>query len=240
MVVPQSKPSRTGKIPGALDRDFSPEGAAKRSGNGNLDESSALTSLKELIATGDHRLDPILAIIADTARQLTGASGAALAMWKEGAMVCRSRSGETAPALGARLSSDTGISGECLRTGKVQHCIDTENDPIVDVEVCRAIGLRSIAVLPIQGWRGINGILEVFSTRPGAFSEAHIALLQQLAALAERARAAQPHGASPAVPKSLSSTEKPQFRDCCRLRIGLGIWHWHLSIAARDPLSWVE
>ncbi len=208
--MPQSKPSRTGKIPGALDRDFSPEGAAKRSGNGNLDESSALTSLKELIATGDHRLDPILAIIADTARQLTGASGAALAMWKEGAMVCRSRSGETAPALGAQLSSDTGISGECLRTGNVQHCIDTENDPIVDVEVCRAIGLRSIAVLPIQGWRGINGILEVFSTRPGAFSEAHIALLQQLAALAERARAAQPHGASPAVPKSLSSTEKPQ------------------------------
>ena len=212
MVVPQSKPLRTGKILGTFERDFIPQSASNRSGNGtgNLDESTALTSLKELIATGDHRLDPILATIADTARQLTGASGAALAMWKEGAMVCRSRSGETAPALGARLSADTGISGECLRTGKVQHCTDTENDPLVDVEVCRAIGLRSIAVLPIQGWRGINGILEVFSTRPGAFSEAHIALLQQLAVMAERARAAQPHGASPAVPKPLSTTEKPQ------------------------------
>ena len=213
MVVPQSKPLRAGKILSAFDRDFSAEaGSSPRSGSGagNLDESTALSSLKELIATGDHRLDPILANIAHTARQVTGASGAALAMWKEGAMVCRSRSGETAPALGARLSADTGISGECLRTGKMQHCTDTENDPLVDVEVCRSLGLRSIAVLPIQGWRGINGILEVFSTRPAAFSETHIAMLQQLAALAERARAAQPHGASPAAPRSLSATEKPQ------------------------------
>ncbi|MGA8067467.1 MAG: GAF domain-containing protein, partial [Terriglobales bacterium] len=104
--------------------------------------------MRNLIATGDHRLDTILGTITDAARQLTGASGAALAMWKDGAMVCRARSGETAPALGARLSAETGISGECLRTGKLQHCLDTENDPLVDVEVCRSLGLRSIAVLP--------------------------------------------------------------------------------------------
>jgi protein TonB len=75
--------------------------------------------------------------------------------------------------------------------------VDTENSPLVDVEVCRSLGLRSIAVIPIQGWRGINGILEVFATVPGAFSEHDLALLDQLAALAERARATQPHGASP-------------------------------------------
>jgi TonB family protein len=178
--------------------------------SGNLDESTALSSLKEMIAAGDHRLDPMLATITDAAQQLTGASGAALAMWKDGAMVCRARSGDTAPALGARLSAETGICGECLRSGKIQHCIDTENDPLVDAEVCRYLGLRSIAVLPIQGWRGINGILEVFSTSPAAFSEQHIALLQQLAALAERARAAQPHGASSVAPKSSSAMEKPQ------------------------------
>ncbi|MBZ5663761.1 MAG: TonB family protein [Acidobacteriia bacterium] len=169
-----------------------------------------MSSLKDLIAAGDQRLDPMLATIADAARQLTGASGAALAMWKEGAMVCRARSGDTAPPLGARLSVDTGISGECLRTGKVHHCADTENDPFVDVEVCRTLGLRSIAVLPIQGWRGINGILEVFSTRPAAFSEQHIATLQQLAALAERARATQPHGASALPPRTVPALDSRQ------------------------------
>ena len=165
-----------------------------------FDESAALSPLKELIAAGGHRLDPILATITDAARQLTGASGAALVMWKEGAMVCRARSGDTAPALGAQLGAETGISGECLRTGKIQHCADTENDPLVDVEVCRSLGLRSIAVLPIQGRREINGILEAFSTQPAAFSKQHLALLQQLAELAERARASQPHGASSAAP----------------------------------------
>ncbi len=212
MVVPQSKPFRSGKILSALGRDVLPETSSSRSGNrsGDLDQSAALSSLRELIAAGDHRLDPLLETITDAARQLTGASGAALAMWKDGAMVCRARSGDTAPALGARLNAERGISGECLRSGNLQHCTDSENDPLVDVEVCRSLGLRSIAVLPIQGWRGINGILEVFSTTPAAFSEAHITLLQQLAALAERARASQPHGASSDAPKLLSAGEKPQ------------------------------
>jgi TonB family protein len=212
VVVPQSKPFGPGKILNALDRDALPEASSSRSGNlfGKLYEGAALSALKEMIAAGDHRLDPMLATITDAAQQLTGASGAALAMWKDGAMVCRARSGETAPALGARLTAEAGICGECLRSGESQHCMDTENDPRVDVEVCRCIGLRSIAVLPIQGWRGVNGILEVFSTRPGAFSEAHVALLQQLAALAERARALQPHSASSAAPKVSSAGEKPQ------------------------------
>jgi TonB family protein len=216
VVVPQSKPFRSGKIvnANAIDRDALSETSSSgvSSGNisGNLDESTALSSLKELIAAGDHRLDPMLATITDAARQLTGASGAALAMWKDGAMICRARSGDTAPALGARLSAATGISGECLRSGKIQHCTDTENDPLVDVEVCRSLGLRSIAVLPIQGWRGVNGILEVFSTKPAAFTEQSLAFLQQLAALAERARASQPHDASSAARKPPPAIERPQ------------------------------
>ncbi len=196
----------------ALDRDSLPETSASRSGilSGNLDENTALSSLKELIAAGDHRLDALLGTITDAARQLTGASGAALAMWKDGAMVCRARSGETAPALGAQLNAEAGISGECLRSGKIQHCTDAASDPLVDVEVCGSLGLRSIVALPIQGWRGVNGILEVFSTRPAAFSEAQIVLLQQLAVLAERARASRPHDASPVAPKLSSATEKPR------------------------------
>ncbi len=212
MVVPPSKPSGSGRLLGALGRDSLPETSASRSGkpSGDLDPSTALSSLKQLIAMGDHRLDPLLGTITDAARQLTGASGAALAMWRDGAMVCRARSGDPAPALGTRLNAESGISGECLRSGKIQHCADTENDPRVDAEVCRSLGLRSIAVLPIQGWRGVNGILEVFSTGPGTFNEAHIALLQQLAALAERARASKPQGASSAAPKLSSVMEKPQ------------------------------
>jgi TonB family protein len=211
VVAPQSKPFSEKKARPS-DRDPSQE---RRVGGGfdnlsGIDPNASLSSVKDLIAAGERRLEPILGTITDVAWRLTGASGAALAMWKEGAMVCRARSGSTAPALGAQLSADTGISGACLRSGKIQHCVDTENNPLVDAEVCRSLGLRSIAVLPIQGWRGVNGILEVFSTAPGAFTDEHIDLLIQLAALAERARASQPHGASPAAPKRPAATEKTQ------------------------------
>jgi len=179
--------------------------------DGDPDEPQVLSTLRELVAAGEHRLEPILAAIADAAMLLTGATGVALAMWKDGAMVCRARSGETAPPLGARLSADTGISGECLRTGKTQHCVDTEKNRLVDREVCRTLGLRSIAVLPIQGERGNNGILEAFSTEPGAFTAHHLAVLEHLAGLAERARAAKPVGASPVAAPTVvkAPLEKP-------------------------------
>ena len=194
MVVPQSKWSlRQGT------HESFPSDRLSESATGQpypVDESAILQNLKDLAVTGGHNLDAILRAVTEVAQKQTGASGAAVAMWKNGEMICRARSGNIAPPLGARLSSNTGISGECLRTGQRQHCPDTENNPLVDVEVCRSLGLRSIAVLPIQGWRGINGILEVFSTEPRAFSEGHLAFLQQLSAVAERARTFQPQGAT--------------------------------------------
>jgi TonB family protein len=187
--------------------DFGKETTAFQSAN--REEMMLLASLKDLISSGEHRLDAMLAAIASAARRLTGASGSAIAMWKDGVMVCRARSGETAPALGAELNAETGISGECLRTGAVQHCPDTEKNPLVNVEVCRGLGLRSMVVLPIRGWHAINGILEVFGTEPAAFSEHQVALLVQLAALAERARTLQPHGASQVVPKDPDEKHLP-------------------------------
>ena len=206
MAVPPSEPVPSKKIPSHAGRNFAKDATALPSAN--REELIVLASLKDLISSGEHRLDPVLAAIASAARRLTSASGAAIAMWKDGVMVCRARSGETAPALGAELNAEAGISGECLRTGEVQHCPNTETNSLVNVEVCRTLGLRSMVVLPIHGWRGINGILEVFGTEPGAFSEHQIALLAELAALAERARALQPQGASQYVAKR--PEEKPQ------------------------------
>jgi TonB family protein len=213
VAVPQSKPIRSGKIPAELDRHPYPEwsSSAPAELSEHPDEENILSSLKEFIA-GEQSLDLILGTITDVARQLTGASGAALAMWKDGAMVCRARTGDLAPVLGAHLNAKTGISGECLRTGKMQHCADTENNPLVDLEVCRSLGLRSIAVLPIRGGRAINGILEVFSTRPAVFTEQHIVLLQKLATLAERARTSQLESAPSAAPPLRSELQKTQSR----------------------------
>lgn len=154
----------------------------------DLDSESVFAALQLAIARSSAERDVILAAIAEAAQALTDASGAALAIQCDGAIICRARSGDTAPALGARLSVDSGISGECLRTGQVLRCDDTEKDILVDPEVCRLLGLRSIAVVPLRGRRGPTGILEVFSTRACAFADEHVSYLARLAGLAEAAQ----------------------------------------------------
>jgi len=123
----------------------------------------------------------------ELARFLTGAEGVALALRTKGSMVCRARTGDPAPELGAPVNADSGISGECLRTGSVLICNDTANDPRVDPEVCRLLGMRSIAVAPVHSRAGVVGILEGFSTRPHAFGEEQMSSLSGLAAIAQAA-----------------------------------------------------
>jgi len=149
------------------------------------DSELILTRLREQIATGTQDPDVLLGAIAVAAQAMTDATGAALGIRRDGTVACVGRSGETAPVLGAKLSEMSGISGECLRSGRSQRCHDTENDPRVDTEVCRDLGLRSIAAVPIRSRLEAVGILEVFSTSAHAFTEEHLNQLSSLAELAD-------------------------------------------------------
>ncbi len=139
--------------------------------------------LREQMGTDDLDLDAFLDQIVKHARALTGSNGAAVALRHGTVVLCRARCGETSPSLGAQLDADFGISGECLRTGKALRCEDSERDLRLDPEVCRQLGLRSIAVVPIFESTTVAGILEVFASQPHAFDDRHLEILQQLAEL---------------------------------------------------------
>jgi protein TonB len=66
-------------------------------------------------------------------------------------------------------------------------CDDASRDFHVDAEVCRQLGLQSIAVVPLRGQFGRVGVLEVFSTESYAFNEEKMEILGRLAGLAEAA-----------------------------------------------------
>jgi len=172
-----------------------------------LDAGAIFSALRDAIGSGTSDIDVVLGAIAEAAQALTVASGTALAMQRDGQVVCLGRSGDTAPELGARLSIDSGISGECLRTGRTLRCDDTQKDYRADREVCRKMGLRSIAAVPLRGRHGVVGILEAFSTRPGAFAEEHMNYLARLAELAETAHAR--HGTAQVSVASVAS-ETPE------------------------------
>ena len=152
------------------------------------DDYLLIDRLREDASAGRMDLSSILSEATHAARYFTDATGAALALWSQGVVICRARSGDTAPPLGAKLDVDAGISGECLRTGRSQRCHDSLADPRVNAEVCEELGIRSLAAVPLRGGQGVIGILEVFSDKQNAFSDAHITLLKKLAKIAATGR----------------------------------------------------
>jgi TonB family protein len=146
-----------------------------------LSPAEDMAVLREQMGRDDLDLDAFLDQIVKHARALTGSNGAAIALRQGTVILCRARSGETSPSLGTQLDADFGISGECLRTGRALRCEDSERDLRLDPEVCRQLGLRSIAVVPIFESTTVAGILEVFASQPRAFDDRHLEILQQLA-----------------------------------------------------------
>jgi hypothetical protein len=141
---------------------------------------------REIREIGDD-VDIVLQLVTDRALTLTGATGAALAFLTDDKMICRARAGEPAPPLGTPVNVRDGLSGECVRTDLLVSCQDTENDPRVDPELCRALGIGSMMAAPIVSYLRVVGLLEVFSPHPHGFAKVHEAVLDRLVEIIPKA-----------------------------------------------------
>jgi transcriptional regulator with GAF, ATPase, and Fis domain len=128
-------------------------------------------------------LEPALGVITERAQVLTGATGAAIALRKGNEVICRARAGRTAPDLGVRLQTGSGVSAECLRSGEVVLCNDAEASPHVDRLSCHRLGVRSILAAPLRQFQNTLGIFEVLSAAPNAFNHQDVATMQLLSSM---------------------------------------------------------
>jgi putative methionine-R-sulfoxide reductase with GAF domain len=128
-------------------------------------------------------LEPAISAITDRAQHLTGATGAAIGLRRGDEIVCRARVGRTAPDLGVRLQTDTGISAECVRTGETMICHDAERSTQVDPASCQRLGVRSILASPLRHHRRTLGVFEVLSSSPSAFDQGDVATMQLLSSV---------------------------------------------------------
>ena len=135
------------------------------------------------INPGEMDLEPGISIIAERAQALTGATGAAIALRRGNEIVCRARTGRTAPDIGVRLQTDIGLSAECVRTGEVLLCHDAEANSRVDQASCRHLGVRSVLVAPLRHFRRTLGVFEVLSSTPNAFDHEDVATMQFLSGM---------------------------------------------------------
>lgn len=171
----------------------------------NPNSQDAVTASLAEMAQRD--LDAALQLLADRAQYITGATGAAIALRRDGRndMLCRASTGPNAPELGALLSTEFGLSGESVRTKQLLRCDDAERDARVNREVCRKQGIASVVVMPVVNDDEVMGVFELFSGRANAFGERDVAAVQRLSEMVETAvRLAQ---ATVTLPEKLKKTE---------------------------------
>jgi periplasmic protein TonB len=131
-------------------------------------------------------LDSALALIVERAAELTGSTGAALAIGPPENMVCRATLGD-APEVGTVINPDSKLTSECIRTRNTVHVVDTDTDPRVDPFVCRDLNMRSAVLAPAfpnKSDKNFTVVLEMFSSRAKNFSAESIRKLEQLAEVA--------------------------------------------------------
>lgn len=159
--------------------------------------AAAQPPISVVVPTGGHSLaemaqrdlDAALQLLADRAQYITGASGAAIALRRDGRndMLCRASTGSNAPELGALLSAEFGLSGESVRTRQLLRCDDAERDARVNREVCRQLGIASVVVMPVVNDDQVLGVFELFSGKAHAFGERDLSAVQRLSEMVETA-----------------------------------------------------
>src|SRR6476646_4430731 len=158
-----------------------------------------------------------LAVVAQRAQAFTNASGVAIALSEGNAdeIVCRARSGASAPEVGAALRVEGSFTGLCIQTGKELRCDDCETDTRVDTAAIRALGIRSMVVTPIREENRVVGVLAAFAPTPHAFTITHVAVLKtmgdQIAALLQKERRAREENPQAEAPRPAAPviTAKP-------------------------------
>lgn len=148
---------------------------------------TALVAVKREVEALGTDLDSALRLIALRAQTFTRAESGAVALSEGEDMVCRANSGPSAPPPGAHFKSGSGFSGECVRARAALRCDDSETDPRVDRESCRALGIRSMIAAPILWDVSVIGLIEVFSSEAQAFASEAELVLSRLAEITAQA-----------------------------------------------------
>src|SRR5579864_3795 len=151
-------------------------------------ENGVAETAQRQATSAESSVDDLLASAIERAILLTRAHGAAIALHDRSGFVCRAVAGEITPLAGSQVDAQSGLTGACLRSGRLIRCNNADSDPLVDRESCRSLGISSIIAAPIVNASRVIGLIEVFSRRSEAFDTSDCFAIERLAgALADSA-----------------------------------------------------
>lgn len=141
---------------------------------------ACVCAAQQEIALADPSPEVIWRIVAERARQVTGAEGAIVEMAEGGELVCCAKAGELGPPVAHRQGVASTFSSLAVRRDEVVACDDTLDDARPESVAWRLAGVRSLVSVPLTHQYNAIGVLTVLSVRPRAFEPNDSGVLQLL------------------------------------------------------------
>ena len=168
-------------------REDCPDGAGRVAlgPRAEVDAAARLTAAQHVTEVGLLPLDPDQALreVLERVRAGLRASAATILLVEDGTedLVARASAGlEHLVAAGVRIPMGGGIAGRVAATRQPALVADIAMERVAN-PLLLASGVRSMAAVPLTAAGAVIGVLHVTSTRPGAFAEEDLSLLQLLA-----------------------------------------------------------
>jgi diguanylate cyclase (GGDEF)-like protein/PAS domain S-box-containing protein len=139
-----------------------------------------IAKVQQEIASTTLDLDAVMGLLAERAKELTGASAGVIYLTEDGNAICRATSANATSQLNLKLKIDGSLTGTAIRSGMVLHCEDTEFDDRVNRVATRFVKARSMIVAPLRANDQIIGALAVQAETPHAFTRRDVSNLQIL------------------------------------------------------------
>jgi diguanylate cyclase (GGDEF)-like protein len=146
-------------------------------------ELDEIVATQTKIATAEFDLERVLDTIVQEAQRLAEADAAVVELPDANELIYRAVAGTATTHRGLRVKMDGAIAGRSLLSGETYIVDDSEHDARVDREACRAVGARSMVVVPLLHDGRAMGVLKVYSASAGSFGDATARVLRVLAGI---------------------------------------------------------
>jgi diguanylate cyclase (GGDEF)-like protein/PAS domain S-box-containing protein len=149
-------------------------------------DSSRLNEIiatQTMLAKADLDLDAFINLVVERMGILTNATGTVVEMVDGDEMVYKAAAGTLTEHIGMRLKIGDSLSGLCIKSREVLNCIDTENDPRVNIAACRKVNAGAMVVAPLFKSGEPVGVLKIMATEPSSFTDRDLQTLRLMAGL---------------------------------------------------------
>jgi hypothetical protein len=137
----------------------------------NNQSLSAIMNVQRLVTSGRLDVDGAMHLIAESARNVANATGAAIGLLEGNRLIYRAGSGSAATYIGWHVTAS----------------LTASTDTRIEAAICRQFGAKSLLILPISQDRAVVGVLAVLFGEAHAFQDREVRTYQLMAEQIEAA-----------------------------------------------------